>query len=210
MSLRSTGCALLFTALLAPLTAHAASYDYVVNGPASVYPDTNFDINVYLREILNPPESSPIVTQNGLLTAAVKLAVTSSTAAIPVTPAQGAANPDFLDSAPFITVTTTSISLQEAIPLHSPTGPMGALDGSGNRLVLVGTFSMHPGSAGNTSFLAEDFAPSNDTSTVLGTILDPTITTPYTVTVLPEPTTLTLLALGTLTLLPRRRVRQAR
>ena len=192
-------------------------YSYSLNAPSyEVQPGESIDVAVYIQETAIAPDVSLIASDNGLGTTGFRLEQAGSSLGDPATITGAALNPEFNDPSNVLPVVTAgTVSLYETVDLMGTAGVMGADLGSGIRRVFLGTVRF-TGSATvgeETTFDVSTRGAAADTSTFNSTIpLDgpppaPGIgSTTITIRVVPEPATLSLLALGSLALIRRKRI----
>jgi hypothetical protein len=171
----------------------------------------SIQVPVYLTETVTEPSTSLLASEGGLWSAGVLLQRTDSSLGSPVLLTAAVANEADFDDLPAITlVADDGASILELRDLGQTMGvlPDEAFPGSGIRRVYLGSFTLTAGAAAGevTTFYVGDNT-TDDTRTWLSfTLLDEDIqATSFTATVVPEPTTMVLLAAGALGLFRRKR-----
>jgi hypothetical protein len=177
--------------------------DYTVFAGATV------DVRVFLVETLGAGDTSILATE-GLFSAGTRVVFSEAAPAAPAAMVLDVAdilgNPAFdFPLGPLRSLSPgVSAGLVENVSLSNPTGVM-ATGGPTTFETFLGTFRFTAGDVGNelTLLRATDFSPGAETITNLtGTALDARISDARaTITVIPEPATVVLLALAVLVLL---------
>lgn len=191
----------------APL-AHA-SWSYQFASPDAGYlaaPNSTIQVPVYLYEqAITPTTTSQIQADSGLWSAGLGVQRTSGTGTLSTL----VSDPAFDDTGMRQYTTSASAATIWEFTLNQYSGPLPENLGGGVFRVKVADVPVTVGSlAGEVStFTLKDRDPSTtDTITAANLLtLDPTQTTTFSVTVVPEPASMALIAPATMLLLRRRR-----
>ena len=182
------------------------TFSYYVNQPNyDVLPNQSVQVPVLIREAVTDPDVSLLVAEDGLFSAGVLLQRTNSSLSQPVIITGASANvTDFDDFLATIIVTDDESSIFEMRDMAHFSGVLAdeTFPGSGVRDTLLGTFTFTAGAniGEITTFQLTDNT-TDDTLTWMNlTLLDPDIySTSFTVTVVPEPTSILLCITGLFT-----------
>jgi hypothetical protein len=191
--------------------ASPISFTYEVDQPNyDVQIGSTVEVPVYFQEAVEDPDWSLLLPEDGLWSAGVLIERTDTSLGAPVSLQAFAPNEaDFNDLPATVSVAADQATLFELSLMTNPGGvlPPETFPGSGVRRVLLGTLTIAAGATVGevTTFLATDNTTDDTRTWTSFQLLDPDIeSTSFTVTVVPEPATLALLALGGAALRRRR------
>lgn len=189
----------------------AVNYDWVTdngNGNYTLLPNGSTAVQVYLRETLTAGSPSTLVTEGSLFSGVARVTRTTS----PTDPARITAstpNPEFGGfSFSEVNASGAFADTGGSVSLAGTTNPTITQDSTTVRRVLIGTVTIQGGliPLQTSVFTISDVPGQDSTLTNSGTLLDPLIVNrTFSVSVLPEPTTVGLGGMVLAGLLLRRR-----
>ena len=164
--------------LVLPLMTSVASADrtYAFKAAQDIYlavPNSRVDVDLFLIETITGPDTSLILSENGLFSAGLRVDLTGMIPSDPARVVSGSdivGNPQFQDSlGPIVTTSPTSTTILEAAFENVAAGALGSDLGGGVRLIPLATFTYTTGAnlLETSTFSLTDFAPnpSDDTLT---------------------------------------------